>query len=299
MTRKSGKFVGASALVFGGLAALFSATGAPVAGTLQALAAAGLSPELGALALHAAPVALAALALPAMQALARGRSLGVRAAIYACGGALVGGFTAACLDLFVGFLPAVQRLTGPLSEAGVVDVLAWGLAALSLVIGAFMAAFAIFGAPAVRAISLEPPDPESTDVRGAERSQFGASAVGLIGQGVFVGALALVHQGEVAGFAVRLGVAGAVVIGALAFVWSSWALWREFDELQRKAVVEAYAWSGLLAWLGILVWAILESLGIWPPMTAYAAIVALCTLQTVAAMSVSAGKGLAGEAIRA
>jgi hypothetical protein len=93
------------------------------------------------------------------------------------------------------------------------------------------------------------------------------------------------------GGAMRGGAVVALALGALAFTWSSWVIWREIDELLRRTVVEAYAWSGIFATVGCLVWAVLEALKVAPPLTAYAAIVLLIFVQTFATFFISAGFG--------
>ncbi len=268
--------------------AALSVTGAPNPRTIDGLTAAGAPEGAAGLVLHVAPILLALAAWPAMQALARGRSPLVRSTVYALTGVVIGFFTAVCLDLFVGVEPAMERLTGPLGEAGDIDIVAWALSGYSLFSGALMLAIAAIGTPAARAVSLEEADPECTEVRRRDRATFAFSAVGLLGQGVFVGAFAVANQLDVEAAGVRLGVTGAVAAGALAFAWGSWSLWRRFDEMQRRATVEAYAWSGFAAWFGCMIWAVLESLSLAPALTAYGAVVGLVVLQNIAATIVSA-----------
>lgn len=274
-------------------AAALSATGAPTPKTLARLTEQGLDAGAAGLLLHVAPVVLALAAWGGMRVLARGRGPMARMGLYAGAGGIVGFVTAFCLDLFVGVIPALERLTGPLRDTGGIDIAAWSLCAFSLFYGVVMLSIAAFGTPAMRAIAMENVDPECTDVRSKDRGTFAVSAAGLLGQGVFVGALAIAHQlGADASSLTRVGIAGAVALGAGVFIWSSWVLWRGFDEMQRRVTIEAYAWSGLIAWLACLVWSVLESLSLAAPMTAYTAIIALVALQTAAALAVTAHASL-------
>jgi hypothetical protein len=274
--------------------AALSATGAPTPKTVALLERSGVGPDLAGPLLHVAPLVIAVAAWFLMRVLAHGRGATGRALIYAGVGGAVGFALAFCLDLFVGVLSAIERITGPLRESGKLDLIAWTVAGVSFFWAALMALAAMFGAPALRAMTSEQADPECFDVRGRERRHFAVSAIGMAGQGLFVGALAVAHQLDTASAVVRLGVAGAVALGAFAFAWSSWTLWRDFDELQRRAVVEAYAWSGFIASIGCLAWATLESLALAPPLTAFGAVVALVILQTVATFVVTASLSLAG-----
>lgn len=275
-------------VTLGAAMAALSATGAPNPKVLEWLVAAGAPAGTGGLILHLAPIVLALVCWPTMQALARGRSQPVRSTVYGLTGVVIGFFTAFCLDIFVGVEPALERLTGPLGEAGDIDIVAWALSGYSLFCGALMLAIAAIGTPAARAVALEEADPECTEVRRRDRATFAFSGAGLLGQGVFVGAFAVASQLDVEAAGVRLGVAGAVAAGALAFAWGSWSLWRRFDEMQRRATVEAYAWSGFAAWLVCMIWAVLESLSLAPSLSAYGAIVGLVVLQNIAAAIVSA-----------
>ncbi len=268
-------------------AGFLSVTGAPFSKMVARLTAAGVPAPWIAPLLHAAPIVIAVLGYIAMRALADGHGPRTRAAIYALGGGVIGFPIAFCLDLFVGVTPALERLTGPLHESGKLDIAAWAITGLSLFYAAAMAAIAGFGTPAVRVLAAEKTDTDCIDVRARDRSTYATSAVGLLGQGAFVGALAVAHQSSADVTVVRIGVALTVIIGAGAFAWSSWVLWRQFDEMLRRTVVEAYAWSGLLATVGCLAWALLESLALVPALTAYGAIVTLVALQTFVTLAIS------------
>lgn len=279
-------------LLAGGAMALLSLTGTPTPKTLARLEGVGVPAELGGLLLHAAPVAIAMIGLGAGLLLGRGRSALVRSVILALIGGVVGFMMAFCLDLFVGFLPLMERFTGPLREANALDVATWCLAVLLIVYGLLTTSLARFGTPAMKAINFEGVDEECLEVRPRDRGAFAQASVGLIGQGVCLGALAVLHQlAPDASGALRGGTVVALALGQLAFVWSSWVIWKGMDELMRRTVVEAYAWSGLLATVGTLVWAVLEGLKVAPPLTAYATIVLLIFVQTMTSMFITAGFG--------
>ncbi len=279
-------------LTAGAAFTLLSATGAPTAKTVTRLTDAGLSADQAAIALHAAPVIIAMVGLALGLIAVRGRGAVVKSAILAGVGGVIGFLTAFCLDLLVGVLPALERVTGPLREANGLDVAAWALAVLSLVYGVMTLVIARFGTPAMQAINFENVDPECLEVRKSDRSMFAQAGLGMLGQGVFVGALAVLNQlpPEATG-AMRGGASVALMLGVIAFTASSWMIWRRMDELMRRMVVESYAWSGLLATAGLLLWAMLEALRIGPAVNAYAAIVVLLFAQTFTTMFIAAGFG--------
>jgi hypothetical protein len=272
--------------------ALLSATGAPTAKTVKRLADAGVPAEQAAIILHVAPVLIAMAGLAIGLVAVRGRGAVFKSAVLAGAGGMIGFLTAFCLDLFVGVLPALESITGPLREANGLDVAAWALATLSLLYGIMTLAIARFGASAMQAINFENVDPDCLEVRKKDRGMFALSSIGLIGQGVFLGALAVLHQlaPDVSG-ALRGGTVVVLALGAIAFTMTSWLIWRSMDELMRRMVVESYAWSGLFATAGTLIWATLEALKIAPPVTAYAVIVLLLFVQTLTVMFIAAGFG--------
>jgi hypothetical protein len=278
------------------IAAVVSATGAPAVKTVAHLVSLGVPMAVAGPFLHVLPVVAAVLGLLVTRMLAKGRGLMTRTAIYALSGAVIGFIMGVCLDLFVGVIPALEWLTGPLSESSNLDVAAWSTSALSLLMAAYTALVALFGKPAVRAMAamdVEAMDPEWMEVRARDRSKFAVSTVGLLGQGIFVGALAVANQVDASASTTRIAVAITVALGAGAAIWSSWALWRSFDEMLRRTVIEAYAWSGVIATVVCLAWAVLESLNLAPVLSAYGAIVALVILQTVASLVISSNMAMA------
>jgi hypothetical protein len=270
--------------------AILSATGAPTPKTLARLEGAGLSPDLAAAALHVAPVFIAMAGLAGGLVLSRGRSPLARGVMLGLTGAVIGFLLAMCLDLFVGVLPAMEAVTGPMRDASGLDIAAWSLAAVSILYGAITLAISGFGKPAMEAINFEGVEAACLEVRGRDRGMFAWSSLGLVGQGVAIGALAVLHQiGPEAAGAVRGGAVVAITLGALAFAWSSWSIWTSMDELMRRMSVESYAWSGGVATVGGLVWAVLEALRLAPPLTAYGMLVGLIFVQTMTVFLIAAG----------
>jgi hypothetical protein len=272
---------------------LLSVTGAPYPKTVTRLEAWGVPADAAVPVLHVAPILFSVGGYFVMRALVAGHGPRTRATIYALCGGVIGFFMAFCLDLFVGVMPALETLTGPLRETGKLDIAAWSMTGLSVFMAAMMGAIATMGSPAARAMAIEQTDAECLEVRDRDRATYAISAAGLLGQGLFVGALAVAHQIDTNAGLVRIGVAIAVAAGALVFAWSSWVLWRKFDEMLRRTVIEAYAWSGLLATIGCLAWAVLESFAVVPAMSAYAAIVAFVALQTFVSLGISSNMTMA------
>jgi hypothetical protein len=279
-------------LAAGAAMAVLSLTGAPTPKTLGRLEALGVPADQGALLLHAAPVLIAVTGLGAGLLLARGRGSLTRGLILAGAGGIIGFLTAFCLDLFVGALPLMERATGPLREATSLDVAAWCLAVLSMAYGLMTLAIAQFGTPAMRAINFEGVDDECLDVRPRDRGEFGLASAGILGQGVFIGAIAVLHQMDpAASGAMRGGAVVVLALGVLVSVWCSWKIWKRMDELMRRTVMDAYAWSGIVATVGGVIWAVLEGLKIAPPLSAYALIILLIFVQTMMAIFITAGFG--------
>lgn len=277
-------------------ATIVSATGAPAAKTVAHLVRLGVPEAATGPILYVAPVVVAVLGLLVMRMLAKGRGPMTRLAIYTFSGGVIGFVTALCLDLFVGIIPALERLTGPLSEPSNLDLAAWVTAAVSLFMAAITALVALFGTPAARAMALDlEADPEWMEVRARDRAKYALSAVGLLGQGVFVGALAVANQVDTSANMTRIAIASAVALGTGAGVWSSWVLWRGFDEMLRRTVIEAYAWSGVIATVVCSAWAVLEIFNLAPVLSAYGAIVALVFLQTVASLVISSNMMMASS----
>jgi hypothetical protein len=267
---------------------VLSLTGAPTPKTVARLEAAGLGPDLAGPLLHVVPVLAGMLCIGAGGLLARGRGPLARGAILAGAGGILGFLSAFCLDLLVAVPALMERLTGPLRDATALDVAAWSLAALSMAFGLMTLAVAQFGTPAMRAINFEGLDEEALEVRQRDRGVYRLSALGIIGQGVFMGALAVLHQMEPTATGAARGIAVVTLaLGVLAFAWSSWRIWAGMDELMRRTVMDAYAWSGIVVTVAGVVWAVLEALRITPPLSAYAMIILLIAVQTFASVFMS------------
>lgn len=273
--------------LMGGLAAAaLSATATVDEKRLAMLVGQGIDADQAAWVLHIAPVALVLILGPIGWALSRGRSPGVRMGIYGFTGGLIGFITAFCLNVFAAFVPGVEQLTGRWRTFEDIDVLASALAVLCLILGLFMGVLATFGTPALKLMSTDT-DPECTTVRPRDRGQFFWSAVGLLGQGICVGALLLLHLTTEPSVAVRTALLGLCAAGAALFTVSSIVLWRRFDELFRRIVMDSYAWSGIAATVGVLLWSALQAAAILPAASAYAITIILLTFQTVVSMFLS------------
>jgi predicted secreted protein len=281
-------------------ATVVSATGVPAAKMVTRLVRLGVPEAMVGPVLYVAPVGVAVLGLLVMRMLAKGRGPMTRLAIYTLSGGVIGFITGLCLDLFVGFFPALERLTGPLSELSNLDIAAWATAAVSLYMAAITALVALFGTPAARAMALDlEAEPEWMEVRARDRAKYAVSTVGLLGQGVFVGALAVANQVDARASMTQIAAVITVALAAGASMWSSWALWRSFDEMLRRTVIEAYAWSGVIATVVCSIWAVLESLNLAPVLSAYGAIVTLVCLQTMASLVISSNMAMASTSPKA
>lgn len=272
-------------VTLGALAALVAATGTPDQETLDQLVGWGV-PDMAARAgMYVAPVAAIVAAVMLGRIIARGRSTGVRWVIYALFGAVAGFFLGLCLDLFAGVPGLVERVSGPLSEPSALDVMLWVVAGFGAVMGAMLMVISLFGRPAMAALQVEETDPECLDVRRAERAVFGWSALGMVTLGVACAGLAVARQ---AGADERMAPIAIAFVGGLASAIASYVLWRGFDELQRRQVVNGYAVSAVIVTLGAFVWAGLETMGAAPALDATGVFLALIFIQIVTTMYVAA-----------
>lgn len=286
---------GNGVLTLGILGALVAATGVPTPKTLAQLIDWGV-PEMAArVAMYVAPVVVIVAVMLIGRALGAGRSAGVRWVLYALLGAVAGFFLAMCLDVFVGVPPMIERLTGPLGEPGFAEIALWAIAGFGVFMGLMLGAISIFGRPGLSALQVDELDPEMLDVRRAERTAFGWSAFGLITLGLACAALAVARQ---AGDDGRFAPVVAALVAGAASAFANYVLWRGFDELQRKNVVNGYATSAVVVTLGAFVWAALESLGTVPGPDATSVFLALVIVQTVTTLYVTAaatgGKSMIG-----
>lgn len=277
---------GYGALTIAIAAALFAATGRPDVETLAAVTAWGLPAQIAYAAMYVVPVAGIVAAILIGRLLGRGRSSIVRWSIYAfCGG--VGGFILGlCLDLFVGVPDFVALATGPLAEPTLLDTLLWSFAGLCVALGAMVGVIALFGRSGMSALQVEEiSDPECMDVHRRERPVFGWSALGMATLGIGCGALAIARQ---ASEDARLLPVAVALIACVLSAWASYVLWRGFDEMQRRHVVDGYAASAIVATLGSFLWALAQALGLLPAIDATGVFLTLCVVQIVVTSYVTA-----------
>jgi hypothetical protein len=261
------------------LGALLVATGTPDVETLERLTNVGVPDLIARAGMYVLPVAGMVLALILGQVLGKGRSLSVRWGLYAVLGGFAGFFLGLCLNLFAGVPDLIALVSGPLAEPGIVEIVLWSVGAMCLALGLMVGLIGLFGRPAVTAFQIEETDPECVDVRSSERGVFALSGFGMLTLGVACCALAVARQ---AGEAERLLPVLVAFISGLLSVWPNYALWRRFDEMQRRHVVDGYAVSAIVVTLGGFVWAGLQALGQAPPIDAAGVFVTLIFVQLVA-----------------
>lgn len=283
------------ALVF----AVISAVSRPAEIGLEWLAAIGASDAVAPWAAHAIPVLVAALVVgvgsvltPRLSKPWRLLTLGVLGAV--CG---------ATLSLFLDAFAAADGLlswAGPMSESALVDVIAWAAAAISVLCGLIAQGVAWFGSSALRAMAMEEPTPsgESVEVRRRDRGQLAWSALGLIGQGMVLIAAVLSQTALDPSAAAQGGIAALALAGCGLFTWSSLKLWSTFDELQRRFVMDAYAWSAILVTPVLFGWVVLEGLGLLTPIDGYVLFVGLILIQTVLGVMVQIKAGVMAPAAK-
>jgi hypothetical protein len=261
------------------LAALLSATGRPEADALAGLTGAGVPQGIAIALLHATPVVLIVGAIVLGQWLGKGRTQGMRWVIYGVFGAFAGAGMAFALDLFAGVPELAARLTGPLAEATLLDSFLWILAAYCITMGGLIGAIAFGGRPAVAALQIDEADAECLEVRRLERRVYAWASFATITIGVACAALAVGRQADEAA---RLAPVVVAFITAFASAFANYRLWSGFDEMQRRHVVEGYAYSGAFLTLAAFVWAGLQALGYAPGLDAVGVFLALVLVQMIA-----------------
>jgi hypothetical protein len=276
-----------------GVASALSATATMDEKRYAWLTGAGLDPGVVSVILHGAPVLATALVIPGVMQAMRAKPRGHRIAAYGVAGMVVGVITAICLNLFDGFVPLLEQGLGPLPAPGFWDQIGWILAVMNLFQAGIMAILAIFGAPAMRALS-DSADPSCAELQRGDRTTFGWAAVGLVGHGLVAGGLAALHQAVDPSSNASLLVGGVIAAGAGLYGLSNWRLWVRYDELFRRLVVEAMAWSCAAVTALALVWAGLEGAGIGVPLTAYALVMIMLATQLVAVTVLTLRISLAG-----
>jgi len=109
------------------------------------------------------------------------------------------------------------------------------------------------------------------------------AALGMVGQGIMLVGIVLSQSALDPPPIAQGGVAVLSLAGGAAFLWSSLRLWSAFDELQRRTVMDAYAWSAILATPLVVGWVVLEGLGRVQPLEAYPLVVVLLLGQSLLA----------------
>lgn len=273
------------ALTLGIVAALLAATGRPDAETLAAVTNWGLPAPIAYSAMYVVPVAAIVAAILIGRWLGRGRSSLVRWGMYALCGAVAGFILGLCLELFAGVPGLIAVATGPLAEPTILDVFLWSFAGLCMALGLMIGGVALFGAGAMTALQVEEVnDPECLDVHKRERPVFGWSAFGMATLGLSCAALAVARQ---AGEGERLVPVAVALFAFILSAWASYRLWRGFDEMQRRQVMDACASSAIVVTLGTFVWALAQALGLAPAIDATGVFLALCVVQIVVASYVT------------
>jgi hypothetical protein len=255
---------------------------------LDLTSAMGLSGLTAGLAAYAIPGATLWLALWIGPPLMRAAPPAAGIAILIGLGGLVGAMSVT-LDLFARLAAAIAW-AGPLRQATLADQTALILILVSVINWALALAIAVFGQPVARAVkeALEKADAEASDAEEAVRDLRGRDlrrswwgAFGWLGQAVALGGLLLAHAALAPSTAAQLGFAALALGGTGLFGVSSLSLWRGFDELERRMVMDAYAWSAIILTPVLLVWAMLEALGLIPAFSAYECVLFLMVLQIV------------------
>jgi len=273
-------------LAFGAVTALFSATARPSPKTLDWLVAQGVSEGAATVFLHIAPV----IAIGGSVAL--GGMLGRRLkplprALMLAGSGMIGGFLlAVCLDLFAAVADVLRPNLGGLGEPGGVELAAWSVAVISILLGLMVLAVRVFGRSAVELAAIRTLSVEQAAVTRRDRELFMWAGACSIVQGVAVAAFALLHQ-SAPETELRLPLAMFAGGAGIATVALQAAVYLRMDEFLRRAAIDAFAVSGALAVVGLGGWALFEEVGLAPPVTAFGAFVGLLLVQSIVAMALA------------
>lgn len=267
-------------ITIGVLTAALVATGAPDAETAAWVAERGVPTALATPAMYVIPLVAIVGAMLIARAFGRGRPFWVRWTLYGVLGAAGGFIMGLCLDLFAAAPGIITALIGPMREATMIDVSLWVLGVLCVVLGLMIGGIALFGRNAVAALQVEEvPDLDFEELRRAERRVFAWSSAGMIALGAACCALALLHQTEASA---QIGPLLVAIVAAILNIVASYVLWRGFDEMQRRHVVDGYSVSAIVATLGSFVWAALEAMGYAPPLSAAGVFLVLIFVQFLA-----------------
>lgn len=267
-------------ITIGVLTAALVATGAPDAETAAWVAERGVPTALATPAMYVIPLVAIVGAMLIARAFGRGRPFWVRWTLYGVLGAAGGFIMGLCLDLFAAAPGVITALIGPMREATTLDMSLWVLGVLSIVLGLMIGGVALFGRNAVAALQVEEvQEPEFEEIRRSERPAFAWSSVGMIALGIACCSLALLRQAEPGA---QTGVLIVAIVAEMINIVASYILWRGFDEMQRRHVVDGYSMSAIVATFGSFVWAALEAIGHAPPLSAAGVFLVLIFVQFLA-----------------
>jgi hypothetical protein len=256
-------------------------TGRPEPDAIAWLKGFGFNDALALIMIFTAPAIAAALAILIARILARGRAKWARFMIYALAGMPIGALMARCVTVFAGLGDKLH--VGAMREATILDVAAIILGAVSCIWGLFVLIIGVGGSAAMRAMVDEMSDAEALELRRSERRPTILSGIGLIMQGALVLSVALFHLVVAPTPAITTGLTLSLSASLLASIAVSVVLWRHLDEFQKRMVLDSYAVSGILATISLTVLAALEGVGWVDAISAYAMLLTLLAVQTIAA----------------
>ncbi|MBU6371796.1 MAG: hypothetical protein KJS97_03635 [Alphaproteobacteria bacterium] len=282
---------GQMAITVTGLLIFLSATGAAAPKTVGRLQGLGIGLTEAQIVLHVAPVLIGAVAVVLAQMIAAGRSTPVRFGVYALLGVFTGFILGAALDLFVGVSALITAVFGP-GEIRDEHAVGWAVTAMCIAWALMMAAIAVFGTPAARALQDAGGDPECAEVRPRDRALSREGALGMGALGVSTGALTILSQTAASGAAAAV-LAAVAALGFIGSTWASWSIWRRSDELQQRAVLQAYTGSALIVTAAVFIWAIATSLGAQLTLSPYALYIGFTVVQFAAAIAANIGSQIA------
>ena len=259
-----------------------SATGAAAPKTVAKLEALGIGLTEAQVILHLAPVLIGAFATIVARMLAANRPGPVRAGVYTLVGMGTGFVLGMCLDLFVGLGALMTAVFGP-SDLQDEHAVGWAVTVVSLGWALMLAAIAIIGTPAARALQEADGAPECEEVRPRDRRMSQEAAIGLAASGISTGALTILAQTSAQGATGAI-LATVAALGFLASIWTSWTMWRRCDELEQRAVLQAYTASALVVMVGVFAWALANGLGAEITFSAYALYIGFTVIQFAVAM---------------
>lgn len=276
-----------SGLVGAALMALLSSTARPAQKGLDRLTQLGFPPEVAELTLHLAPIIGAGIAIWGIVLLSGRWKLPARIATQALAGLVCGMLLGFCLDVFAGSAAALKAWTGPLGEARPAHVWGWVAALLCVLWGMALLSIRVFGKAAVEMLAARPVHAAQAQMSKTERPNFTRAGAGMVITGIALGTVTLLNQAQAAPDAVRAALGAGFVLASALLAYLQWAMFHGMDELQRRATIEAYALSGILATCGLAVAAGLAPFGLLPALGAYELLLGFFLLQTVGTVFVA------------